>query len=146
MFMNRLLFLITLSILTFFTQCDTFKNLPTNTSGGLFSLNGNWQLISSSDNRAMEGTIVSVVPGLSDGTARTINNNNYCLRERDIVWRGLKSLQGGNFSLENLVSACDGTVVYKPGSITVIGNDEIKINSRTAIGAELLQTWRRAAI
>ena len=41
---------------TLFSACDTIKNLPTNTSGGLFSLNGNWKLASTTDNNAQVGT------------------------------------------------------------------------------------------
>lgn len=140
--MNRILFS-SLAILFFFTQCDTLKNIPTNTSGGLFSLNGNWQLSSSSDNGALEGTIVTVTPGLSDASVRTLNNNNYCLRERDIVWRGLKSTQAGVFSLESLVTACNNATLYKAGTLTVLTNDEVRVTTRNALGTELLQTWKR---
>jgi hypothetical protein len=140
--MKRILFS-GLALLFFFTQCDTLKKIPTNTSGGLFSLNGSWQLASTSDNGALEGSVVTVIPGLSDATVRTLNNNNYCLRERDIVWRGLKTTQGGQFNVEVLVNACNNTSLYKAGTITVLTNDEIRITSRTALGAELLQTWKR---
>ncbi len=141
--MKRYILFFSIAIVTIFTQCDTLKNLPTNTSGGVFSLNGSWQLASSNDNRAMEGTIVSVVPGVADATVRTLANNTYCVRERDVLWRDLKNLQGGSFSLNNLVSACTGSPIYEQATITVLTNDEIKITSRTNTGIELVQTWRR---
>ncbi len=141
--MKRYLLFFSIAIVTIFTQCDTLKNLPTNTSGGVFSLNGSWQLATSNDNRAMEGTIVSVVPGVADATVRTLANNTYCVRERDVLWRTLKNLQGGSFSLDNLVSACTGNPIYEQATLTVLTNDEIKITSRTNTGIELVQTWRR---
>ena len=144
-FMKRYLFALSAAIVTFFTQCDTLKTLPTNTSGGLFSLNGNWQLASSSDNRALEGTVVNVVPGYSNGTARTLANNNYCLREGDVVWRELKSIQGGMFSLQSVVNSCTGSLAYKEATITVLTNDEIRVTSRTATNTEVIQIWRRVA-
>jgi hypothetical protein len=143
--MKQTLLLLSAAIVTIFTQCDTLKNLPTNTSGGLFSLNGNWQLASTTDGNAMQGTVVQIVPGFSEATARTLNNNTYCLRDKDVIWRSLKSSGSGVFTIDNLVSACNGTVLYKPATITVLTNDEITIKGSTATSAELVQTWRRVA-
>lgn len=144
--MKKALFVLSAAILTIFTQCDTLKNLPTNTSGGVFSLNGQWQLTSSTDNRGMEGAVVSVVPGFSEATVRTLpTNNSYCVRERDAMWRTIKSDQNGGFLTEVLVGACTGSPVYKAATITVLTNDEIRIKSTTANNVELLQTYKRAA-
>ena len=141
--MKRYVLVFCAAIVTIFTQCDALKNLPTNTSGGLFSLNGSWQLSASSDNGALAGTVVQVVPGVADGIARTLNNNNYCLRERDVLWRNLKPLQAGTFSLEILVNACNGNTVYHPATLTALTSDEIRITGRTAANTELVQTWQR---
>lgn len=141
--MQRYLLFFSIAIVTIFTQCDTLKNLPTNTSGGLFTLNGSWQLATSNDNRAMEGTVVSVVPGVADATVRTLANNTYCARERDVLWRNLKNMQGGSFNLDNLVFACTGNPVYQQAILTVLTNDEIRITGRTNTGSELIQTWKR---
>jgi len=141
--MKRFLLFFSIAIVTIFTQCDSLKNLPTNTSGGLFSLNGSWQLASSNDNRAMEGTVISVVPGIADATVRTLANNTYCVRDRDVLWRNIKNIEGGSFSLDNLVSACTGNPVYQQATLTVLTNEEIRITSRTNTGTELIQTWRR---
>lgn len=143
--MKRSLLALGLAIVTIFTQCDTLKSLPTNTSGGLFSLNGNWQLASSNDNRALEGSVITVVPGFSDASVKTISNNTYCVRERDVLWKGIKSLQGGTFSTEMLVNACQGSPLYKAATITVLSNDEIRLTGHTAASTELIQTWRRVA-
>lgn len=137
--------LLGVAIVTIFTQCDTLKSIPTNTSGGLFSLNGNWQLITTSDNKAMEGTVVQVVPGFANGTARTLNNNTYCLREKDVAWRTIKSVGSGTFTIETLVNACEGNPLYKPATLTVLTNEEIRITGSNAASAELVQTWRRVA-
>jgi hypothetical protein len=141
--MKKTLLLFCAAILTIFTQCDTLKGLPTNTSGGLFTLNGNWQLATTNDANAMQGTVLQVVPGFSDATVKTLNNNTYCLRERDAAWRNIKSLQGGTFTIDNLVNACNGSTLYKQAIITVQTNDEIVIKGSSATNNELSQTWRR---
>ena len=92
----------------------------------------------------MEGTSVSIVPGVADATVRILANNTYCIRERDILWRNLKNQQGGSFTLDNLVSACTGNPIYTQATLTVLTNDEIRISGRTNTGTELIQTWRRA--
>ena len=137
--------IIAVAIVTIFTQCDTLKSIPTNTSGGLFSLNGSWQLSTTTDNKAMEGTVVQVVPGVADATVRTLSNNTYCLRERDQAWRNIKAGDAGVFSIDMLVNACNGTALYKPATITVLTNDEIRVKGSTTSSAELIQTWRRVA-
>ncbi len=142
--MKRYMLFLLAAIVTIFTQCETLKTLPTNTSGGLFSLNGNWQLTSSSDNEALKGTVVQVFPGMPDATVKTLGNNSYCLRERDILWRNLKASQGGVFSLEALVNACNGSTVYRTATLTAVSNDEIRITTQTANQVELVQTWQRA--
>lgn len=143
--MKRSLLALGLAIVTIFTQCDTIKNLPTNTSGGLFSLNGNWQLTTTNDNRALEGTVITIVPGFADASVKTISNNTYCVRERDVLWKGIKSLQGGTFSTEALVNACQGSPLYKPATITVLTNDEIRLTGHTTASTELIQTWKRVS-
>jgi hypothetical protein len=145
-FMKRYIFLLSAAILTIFAQCDTLKSLPTNTSGGLFSLNGSWQLSSTSDNRALEGTTITIVPGVAEATVRTLANNTYCLRERDVIWQSIKSFEGGTFTADLLVNACSGSTVYRPATLTVVTNDEIRIKGSTASSAELLQTWKRVSL
>jgi hypothetical protein len=141
--MKRTLFLLSAAIVTIFTQCDTLKNLPTNTSGGLFSLNGSWQLTTTTDGNAMQGTVVQVIPGFSDAASKTLNNNTYCLREGDVMWRSVKNTGSGVFTLENLVNACDGNVLYKAATLTVLSNDEITIKGASKTSTEMVQTWKR---
>jgi hypothetical protein len=144
--MKRTAAFVLAAIVTIFTQCNTVQNLPTNTSGGLFSLNGNWRLTTSTDNSALVGTIVQVFPGITTGTVRSIGNNNYCLRERDVLWRNLGARQGGVFNLETIVNACNGTTVYKPAVLTSVSNDEIRISTQTVNNTELVQVWNRTTV
>lgn len=142
--MKRILFTLSAAIVLLFTQCETVRNLPTNTSGGIFSLNGQWQLASSTDNKNMEGTVVSVVPGFSEATVRTLPANNVsCVRERDAFWRSVKSDQNGGFLTEVLVSACTGAPSYKAANITVLSNNEIRLRTMSPANTEILQTWTR---
>ena len=141
--MKRYLSILYIAIVAIFTQCDTLKGIPTNTSGGLFSLNGTWQLSTSTDNNALIGTTIRVVPGVANGTALTLANNTYCLREGDAILRGIKGLEGGTFSTEMIANACNNNMVYRPATITVLTNDEIRITGSTTAGTELLQTWKR---
>ncbi|MDQ3551662.1 MAG: hypothetical protein M3413_09050 [Bacteroidota bacterium] len=142
----RLYFYLLAALVVFvFTQCNTIKSIPTNTSGGLFSLNGNWQLITSSENRAMEGTIVTVVPGVDNATVRTLNNNTYCVRERDVLWRSIKPMESETFTIDNLINACQGNVIYRPATLTVLTNDEVRVTGTNTYSTELIQTWRRVA-
>ena len=134
-----------MALVLFFSQCKTTKKLPTNISSvedKVFSLNGNWQLTSSSDNKALEGTVLRVIPGVTDATIKTLGNNTYCFKEMDVVWKGLKN-NSGVFSFESLVNSCSGTPVYKAATLNVVNNDEVRVQSRTAAGAELTQVWKR---
>jgi hypothetical protein len=141
--MKRYILFLTAAILTIFAQCDTLKSLPTNTSGGLFSLNGTWQLVTTNDNRVLEGTTITIVPGVAEATVRTLANNTLCLRERDVIWRSIKSFEGGTFSTENLVNACNGTTFYKPATLTVLTNDQVRLTGSNSTSTELIQTWKR---
>ncbi len=136
-------FFVLLAAIFFLAGCETLNKIPTNTSGGIFSLNGTWRLDVTNDNNALVGTTVSVFPGIVDGTITTLSNNTYCLRERDVLWRSLKALSAGGFTFENLVNSCNNATVYRAAMITNIKNDEIRINGQKDVGGELIQTWKR---
>lgn len=140
--MKRLLFFPFLLIMMVFTKCETLNKFPSNTSGGLFSLNGNWKLTSNNDN-SLTGTVVTVFPGVNDATIKSLQQNTKCFRENDIIWKALKSQSGGGFTFDNLVNACNGLTIYKPASITILTNNEIRITGQRDNGTELLQTWQR---
>ena len=123
--------------------CDTIKNLPTNTTGGLFSLNGTWQLTSTTDGQALKGTTINVYPVIGNGTIKTLQNNTYCLKEGDQVWRSVKNNDAGGFTMQTMVSACNGATVTRDATITIVNNDEVAVTSRTAGGAEMIQQWKR---
>lgn len=123
--------------------CDVLKGIPTNTTGGVFSLNGNWKMESSNDNNALAGSIVTVYPIAGAGNITTLQNNTYCVRMNDVVWKSITS-SNGNFSVSNLVNSCNSALVYKAASLTVINTDEIRLSGTTAAGAALVQTWKRS--
>jgi len=124
-------------------SCDTLKSIPTNTTGGLFSLNGTWRLTSTTDANALVGTTLTVRPVIGNATAKTIQNNTYCIRENDVIWKTLKSNGAGGFTASALVSACNGTAVYQDATIAVASTDKITVSSRTATNTELVQAWDR---
>jgi hypothetical protein len=88
---------------------------------------------------------VNVFPGIADGSVKSLSNNNLCLRQNDILWKGVKSTGSGAFSFTNLVDACNSQAVYKAATITVLTNDEIRITGQNNQGKELIQSWKRIA-
>lgn len=131
------------TIITSLSACDTIKNLPTNTSGGLFSLNGNWKLSSTTDNNAQVGTVVTVAPAIASAFVKTFENNSYCYRASDEAWKSLSSRPNGGFTIQSLASACNGTSIYKTGEITILTNDQIRVSTKTSTNVVLTQEWIR---
>lgn len=131
------------AIISIFSACETIKNLPTNTSGGLFSLNGSWKLSSTTDNNAQVGTVITVTPAIASAFVKTFENNSYCYRTSDEAWRSLSSRPNGGFTIQTLASACNGTAVYKAGEITILTNDQVRVNTKTRTDAVLVQEWSR---
>jgi hypothetical protein len=119
------------------------KSLPTNTTGGLFSLNGTWRLTSTTDGKAMVGTTINVLPVVGSASIKSVTNNTYCVREKDDLWTGVKGNGAGGFTINTLVNACNGSTVYKEGTVTVITNDRISVTTRTATNTEMIQSWER---
>jgi hypothetical protein len=139
--MKNFIFL-ALTVSLFFSSCDTIKNLPTNTSGGFFSLNGTWTLSSASDN-ALTGSTITVYPITGSATVNTLSNNSNCIREKDAIWKDIKNTSSGSFSVNALVSNCNNSIVYKAATLTVLTADEVRLTGQTVSGAELSQTWTR---
>lgn len=121
--------------------CSTLTTLPTNTTG-VFSLNGNWKLSSTTDNNAMVGTTIQVYPVVGNASVKALANNTYCMRENDQLWKAIKS-NGTGFTLNALVGACSGTPAYADGTISVVNNDQVIVTTRTATNSELIQKWDR---
>lgn len=141
--MKKIAFLILVGVITLFSACETIKNLPTNTSGGLFSLNGSWKLSSTTDNNAQVGTVVTVAPAIASAFVKTFENNSYCYRVSDEAWKSLSSRPNGGFTIQSLASACNGTAIYKAGEITVLTNDRIRVTTKNNTDATLVQEWSR---
>lgn len=130
-------------ILIFFTACSTLSGLPTNTTGGVFSLNGSWKMTSTTEGNAMNGTVINVLPVISDGNVTKLQNNTYCVRVGDAMWKNIQSASAGGFSLNNLVGACGGSPEYLNATLTVISNTEVRLNGQTQKKEALTQTWKR---
>ncbi len=130
-------------IFTYFTACESIRTISTDTSGNVFSLNGSWQLGSSTENNAMVGTTIMVIPVAGNASIKTIANNVYCARQNDVFWRDIKSSTTGGFNLSTLVSMCNGSTVFNNGVIHVINLNQVTVTTRTAGGAELIQSWTR---
>lgn len=141
--MKKISLLMLTGIIILFSACETIKNLPTNTSGGIFSLNGSWKLTSTTDNNAQVGTVVTVTPAIASAFVKSFQNNSYCYRASDEAWKSLSSRSGGGFTIQSLATACNGTSVYKAGEITVLTNDQIRITTKTANDVALVQEWAR---
>ncbi|MDB5250131.1 MAG: hypothetical protein JWQ40_4525 [Segetibacter sp.] len=125
------------------SSCDTIKNLPTNTTGGLFSLNGTWRLSSTTDGNSMVGTTITVYPLVGNAAIKTLANNSYCARENDQIWKSVKGNGAGGFTVKALVSACNGATIYNDGTVAVVNNEKITVTTRTATNSELVQAWDR---
>lgn len=138
-----LLIAISISSLAFLNSCDTLKNLPTNTSGGIFSLNGNWKLVSTNEGNAQVGTIVNVTPAIASAFVKSFDNNSYCYKTSDEAWRSINSTGAGGFSINVLVSACNNSSVYKAGQLTVLTNNQIRVNTKSLNNSDLIQEWSR---
>ena len=126
-----------------FASCSVIKGLPTNTSAGIFSLNGNWKLVSTNDNNSLTGSTIAVYPISGDGIITTLQNNTYCVRASDIIWKTITSNNSGVFTINNLVNSCNTSLNYKPATVTVVNNDEVRLSGTNVSGAQLVQTWKR---
>lgn len=140
--MNLFIGFLTLTLISI-TGCDAIKNLPTNTTGNLFSLNGTWKLINTSDGKSMVGSTISVYPLAGNAILNIVNNNTYCVRKGDEMWKTVKSNGNGGFTNSVLITACNETTVYKDGSITVLTNDKISLITSNTLNKTITQTWER---
>ena len=142
--MNKVLFLVTVLIAsTLIFSCNTLKTLQTNTTGGLFSLNGTWRMSSTTDGSSLVGTTIAVYPVIADARVKTLQNNTYCIKENDELWKNVKANGTNGFSLSVLVNGCNGSTVYNAGTVAIVDNNKITITTRTAGNSELIQAWDR---
>ena len=133
-----------LAILIAFTSCDTLQQATNTTGGALFSLNGNWRLGSNTPDNTLINSVVTVSPLVSDGVLSTVANNSQCYREKDILWRNIKSNNNGGYTLETLISNCSsGSLNYMGASIYVVNSNEIRVTGVNASGQQSVQTWTR---
>ena len=128
----------------FFYSCDTIQK-ATNSTGGVFSLTGTWELYSNSPDNTLTGSRVTVLPLVSEGRFILLNNNTQCYRENDVKWKDIMSDNSGSFNISNLVSTCNtGSLNYKPAKILVVNANEIRVSGKNATGMDNMQVWRKA--
>lgn len=130
-------------IVVTFISCDALKK-TSNTTGGVFSLNGQWELSSNTPENTLVGSRVTVAPFVSEARFTTIANNTQCFRDNDIKWKNIATNNNGGFVLNNLLSSCTtGSLNYQPALITVINTNEVRLTGRNINGQDNTQTWRR---
>ncbi len=123
-------------------SCDTLKK-TSNSTGTVFSLNGEWELTANSEN-SLIGSSVVVFPFIPEAKFKKLVNNTQCFRETDMKWKNIATDNNGGFTLNNLLSACTGgTPQYLPAALLVVSANEIKVNGKNAVGQNTSQTWKR---
>ena len=133
-----------LAIVLAFASCDAVRQATNTTGGAVFSLNGKWQLTSNNPENTLLNSVVSVSLFSSEGRLTFVANNTQCYRENDIKWKNIKSDKAGGYTIDNLLSNCSsGALNYKPASITVISNSEIRVTGKNSAGQDNSQTWSR---
>jgi len=124
-------------------SCETLKK-TSNTTGGVFSLNGQWELVTNTPENTLVGSRLTVAPFISEGRFNVIANNTQCFRDNDVKWKNIATNNNGGFLLNNLLSSCNAsTLNYQPATITVINTNEIRLTGRNVNGQDNNQTWRR---
>ena len=123
--------------------CDTLQN-ASNSTGTVFSLNGQWKLTSNLPENALTGSVVTVAPFISEGKLTVLANNTHCYRENDVKWKDIVTDKAGGFTMNNLLASCTGgTLNYQPATIKVVNADEIRIVGKNVAGVENTQVWTR---
>jgi len=130
-------------LISILSSCEAIQNLPTNTTGGAFSLNGTWLLSGTTQSSAMVGSTIQVLPIAGNASLKTIQNNTYCARENDLLWKSIKSNGSAGFTLSALVNSCNGSTVFNDATISVNNADQVTVTTRTGTNTELIQDWRR---
>ena len=142
--MKTLKLLSLLAVVIAFTSCDAVRQATNTTGGAVFSLNGKWQLTSNNPENTLLNSVVSVSLFSTEGKLTYLGNNTQCYRENDIKWKNIKSDKAGGYTIDNLLSNCNsGALNFQPATITVINNNEIRVNGKNAAGQDNTQTWAR---
>lgn len=133
-----------LAIAIAFASCAQLQQATNTTVGSVFSLNGKWQLESSSPENTLIGTIVTVAPIVSTGTITTLAGNTQCYRENDVKWKNIKTDGAGGYRIDNLLSNCNSSsLTYQIANIAVVNNNQIRVTGQNVAGQENTQTWNR---
>lgn len=128
-------------IFTSLLSCEAIQK-ATNSTGSAFTLTGQWQLTSNSPENVLVGSRVTVAPFVSEARVTTLAATGNCLRENDVLWKGIAADNTGGFTVNALVSGCSG-LNYQPANISVINNNEIRVTGKNATGQDATQMWKR---
>ena len=124
-------------------SCEIFKN-SSNSTGSVFSLNGQWELVSSTPDNTLTGSRVTVAAFIPEGKFTFLQNNSQCYRDNDIKWKNIASDKSGGFMINNLLSTCSGgTLNYQPATIYVMNTNQIRITGRNINNQDNVQVWKR---
>jgi hypothetical protein len=133
-----------LAIAIAFASCAQLQQATNTTVGSVFSLNGRWQLESSTPENTLVGTVVTVTPVVSTAKITTLAGNTQCYRENDIKWKNIKADGAGGYKIDNLLSNCNsGSLIYQTANIVVVSNTQIRVTGLNAAGQDNTQTWNR---
>lgn len=122
-------------------SCEAIQK-ATNSTGSAFTLTGQWQLTSNTPENVLVGSKVTVAPFVSEARVTTLAATGNCLRENDVLWKGIAADNGGGFNVSALVSGCSG-LNYQPANIYVVNNNEIRVTGKNATGQDATQMWKR---
>lgn len=124
-------------------SCETLKN-ASNSTGNVFSLNGQWELESSTPENTLIGSRVTVTPFISEGKITLLKNNTQCYRENDLKWKNISSDKNGGFTINNLLSNCaGGNLNYQPAAMFVMNSNQIRVTGRNLNNQDNVQVWKR---
>jgi hypothetical protein len=65
-----------------------------------------------------------------------------CLRQADVLWKDIVSDGSGGFTLNNLVTGCNG-LNYQAATIYVINSDQIRVTGKNIFAQDITQLWKR---
>ncbi len=133
---------IILPVLLLLAGCSVNKHLP-QPKKGIELLSGGWKIEASSDNNALLGSMITVYAESGDGLVSFLQNNSYCIRPNEVIWKDITTINNESFNINSLVNSCKSSLVYKPATLTLTNSDELKLSGTTAAGKELVQNWKR---
>jgi hypothetical protein len=123
------------------SSCETIQK-ATNSTGSAFTLTGEWEMVSNNPENVLIGSIITVVPFIAEARITRLSGMGNCLRQEDVLWKGIVSDGSGGFTISNLVTGCNG-LNYQAATIYVINNDQIRVTGKNIFAQDITQLWKR---